>query len=263
MTKKILMGVSVLAMLTAFPALAETKANSEATTGAKVEAKLDQAGESIERTADKAVAKTKETYADVKAYFNDDKDDEVSLNINSRITAEELLGKTVEDASGKNLGEIKDILISNDGDAETVIISDSALGLGGKHAAFDYDVIEGFNKNDNARVRLTEKQIAAAKKFDTDAPLPKGELSVAKILDSKVYDASGKAVADVDTVAFEDDDADYIVVTFNQILGMGGDKAALNIDALDVTPKDGEYAFTLTQKQSAQFEAEKETKKAN
>lgn len=261
MTKKILMGVSVLAMMIALPAFAaETK--TEASTGAKVEAKLDEAGAAIERTADKAAAKTKEAYQDVKAYFNE-KDDDAMVNINARVTAEELIGTTVENPKGENVGSIKDILIDSEGDAETVIISDSALGLGGKLAAFDYDIIEGFNKNDNAVVKLNEKQIDAAKKFEYEANMPKGQLSVAKILDSKVYDANGKAVADVDTVAFEGDDADYIVVTFNKILGVGGDKAALNIDALDIKPKDDNYAFTLTQSQSAQFESAKESAKAN
>lgn len=254
MTKKILLSASVLAMLVALPAIAAENTKTEASTSAKVEAKMDEAGAAIERTADKAAAKTKEAYNDVKAYFNDDKDDEVSLNVNTRLTADELIGTTVENAKGDNIGEIKDILITADGDAETVIINDSA---------FDYDVIEGFHKNDNARVKLTEKQIEAAKKFDYKADLPKGQFSVSKILDSKVYDASGKAVADIDTVAFEGDDADYLVVTFNKILGVGGDKAALNIDALNIAPKDDEYAFTLTQSQSAQFQSAKDAAKAN
>jgi sporulation protein YlmC with PRC-barrel domain len=284
MSKKILMGASVLAMLVALPALA-AEHKTEASTSAKVEAKMDSAGEaikdkankaeaSIERNADKAEEKAKEAYADVKAYFNDDhKDGEViSLNANSRLTAEELIGAKVEDASGKNLGEIKDILISKDGDAETVIISDSAFGLGGKLAAFDYDVIKGFTGDKDAVAKLTEAQIKNAKRFEYKADAkadantmvqPADQLSVAKILDSKVYDANGKAVADVDTVAFEGDDADYIVVTFNKILGIGGDKAALNIDALGVAEKDDKYRFTLTQQQSAQFQTAKENAKAN
>lgn len=272
MSKKILMGASFLALVAAFPAFAaETKVNANADTSTKIEAKMDEAGNAIERTADKAVAKTKEAYKDVKAYFNDDKDDAVRVDINTRLTADELIGTDVQDMNGKSLGEIKDILVSADGDAETVIISDSALGLGGKLAAFDYDVIEGFTKDKDVVVKLSEANIKSAKKFEYKADkadantivMPSNEYSVSKIIDSKVYDANGKAVADVDTVAFDGDDADYIVVTFNKILGMGGDKAALNMDALKIAPKDDKYAFTLTQQQSAQFETAKDAAKAN
>lgn len=154
-----------------------------------------------------------------------------------------------------------------------MIINDNALGLGGKLAAFDYDVIEGIRANDNAAVKLTEADIKAAKRFEYKADakadantmiMPAGQFSVKKISDAKVFDANGKAVADVDTVAFEDDDAEYVIVTFNKILGVGGDKAALNMEALDLAQKpNGDYAFTLTQNQSAQFENAKDAKKAN
>lgn len=269
MSKKILMGASFLALLAAFPAFADTKVDANADTSAKVEAKLDQAGNAIERTADKAAAKTKEAYRDVKAYFNDD--DDAPLSINARLTADELIGTNVQDMNGKTLGEIKDILVSADGDAETVIITDSALGLGGKLAAFDYDVIKGFTKDNDAIVKLSEANIKSAKKFEyksdnADANtivMPADQYSVSKIMDSNVYDANGKVVAEVDTVAFDGDDADYVIVTFNQILGMGGDKAALNMDALKIVPKDDNYAFTLTQQQSAQFETAKDNSKAN
>ncbi len=270
MTKTILMGASFLALLAAFPAFAETKVHAETSTEAKVESTMDRAGKSIERTADKAGAAIKEAYNDVKAYFDEDNKG-ANVNINSRLTAEELIGTTIENAKGENVGEIKDILISADGDAEMVVISDSALGLGGKMAVFDYDVIEGFNADNNAVVKLSEAQIDAAKRFEYEADkadantttMPANHLSLAKILDSKVYDANGKAVADIDTVAFDDDDADYIVVTFNKVLGVGGDKAALNIDALDVKPKGDNYAFTLTQSQSAEFKSAKDAAKAN
>ncbi|PZQ43564.1 MAG: hypothetical protein DI551_11920 [Micavibrio aeruginosavorus] len=275
MTKKILMGASVLAMLAAFPAFAaDTKAPAQETTGAKIERTLDNAGKSIEKTADKAGAKAKEAYGEVKTYFSDDDDIKTvsSVNVSSRLTADELIGTTVQNPAGEEIGKIKDILVDKDGDAETVIISDSMLGLGGKLAAFNYDVIEGFSKDRDIVVKLSEANIKAAKRFEYDAAsadastivMPADEYSVSKMLDAKVVDPSGKAVADVDTIAFDGDDADYLVVTFNKILGIGGDKAALNLEALDlITDKNGNYTFKLNQKQTAQFENYKETTKSN
>jgi len=284
MTKKILMGVSVLAVLAAFPAFAADTAKEKAdTAGAKIEATAEKAADKTKETYNeakeatkegyaKAEAKTKEAYQDVKTYFNEDKDDDATVNIISRVTADELIGKKVQNAKGDDIGRIKDILVTADGDAETVIIDDNGLGLGGKLAAFDFDVIEGLSNDKDVVVKLSEENIKQASRFEYEGEAKAGEkirfkpadqYSVNKIIDANVVDPNGKKVADVDTLAFEDDDADYLIVTFNKILGVGGDKAALNLEALDLVEKDGKITFQLNQQQTAQFENYKEGTKAN
>ncbi len=284
MTKKILMGVSVLAVLAAFPAFAADTAKDKAdTAGAKIEATAEKAADKTKETYNeakeatkegyaKAEAKTKEAYQDVKTYFNEDKDDDATVNIISRVTADELIGKKVQNAKGEDIGRIKDILVTADGDAETVVIDDNGLGLGGKLAAFDFDVIEGLSNDKDVVVKLSEANINAASRFEYEGEAKAGEkirfkpadqYSVNKIIDANVVDPEGKKVADVDTLAFEDDDADYLIVTFNKILGVGGDKAALNLEALDLVEKDGKITFQLNTQQTAQFENYKEGTKAN
>lgn len=297
MTNKILMGASVLAVLAAFPALAETRTDAKASTEAKVEAKLDNAGDAIKENAKKAgeaidrqteragaatreayedtKAASKDAYGDVKAYFSDDKDIKAisSVNVNGRLTADELIGADVANPAGEKIGKIEDILVDKEGDAETVVINDSGvLGLGGKLVAFDYDIIEGFTGDKDVVVMLTDKSLKEAKRFEYEAPsapdakisvMPASQFSVKKIADAKVVDAQGKAVANVDTVAFDGDDADYVIVTFNKILGMGGDKAALDFEAIDLVNNNGKYQFKLNSQQTAQFQNHKEATKAN
>lgn len=299
MTNKILMGASLLAILAAFPAFAETKANveAEASTGAKIENTLDRAGETVKEKAAKAgeaidrqteragnatreayqdtKTATKDAYGDVKAYFSDDKDVKAmsSVNVAARLTADELIGTKVEDTAGKKLGSIEDILVDGEGDAETVVINDGGvMGLGGKLVAFDYDVIEGFNGDKDVVVKASEESIKQAKRFEYEAPstpdakisvLPASQYSVKKLLDAKIVDAEGKAIANVDTIAFEENEADYLVVTFDKILGMGGDKAALDFEALELVNNGGKYTFKLNSQQTAQFEAQKATTKSN
>jgi sporulation protein YlmC with PRC-barrel domain len=299
MTNKILLGVSVLALLSALPAFAETRADAKAdvSTSTKIETKLDKAGESIKETAKEAgdaieqqtdragaatreayqdaKAKTKETYGDVKAYFSDDKDVKAvtSINIDSRLTADELLGADVQNPSGEKIGSIEDILVDKEGDAETVIINDGGvLGLGGKLVAFDYDIIEGISSDKDVMVKLTDASIKKAKRFEYEAPskadaaisvMPASQFSVKKVQDAKVVDANGKAVANVSDIVFDGDDADYLVVTFDKFLGLGGDKAALDFEALDLSNNNGKYTFKLTSQQTAQFENQKATTKAN
>lgn len=299
MTNKILMGVSVLALLTALPAFAETKAdaNANVSTSTKIENKLDAAGESIKENAKKAgeaierqtdragaatrevyedaKAQTKESYGDVKAYFSDDKDVKAvtSINIDSRLTADELLGAAVQNPAGEKIGSIEDILVDKEGDAETVVINDGGiLGLGGKLVAFDYDIIEGMSADKDVIVKLTDASIKKAKRFEYEAPskpdaaisvMPSSQFSVKKIKDAKVVDAKGKAVANVSDVVFDGDDADYLVVTFDKFLGIGGDKAALDFEALDLANNNGKYTFKLNTQQTAQFESQKAATKAN
>ena len=273
MTKTILLGASMLAIITALPAFAaETAVKADTSAEVKVENALDKTGDAISNAANKTEEAVKNTYSDVKAYFSDDDDLKVmsSINVASRNTADALLGTGVQNAEGKTIGEIHDVLVDAEGDAETVIIQDTAglLGVGSKLAAFDFDVIEGYNKNQDVVVKLTEQSIKAAKPFEYDAAaaaksdvkmstIPAGQFSLSKILDADVIGPDGKKVADVETVAFDGDDADYIIVAFNQIMGMGGEKAALNMEALDLVDKDGKYSFRLNSAQTAQFETYK------
>jgi sporulation protein YlmC with PRC-barrel domain len=274
MTKTILMGVSVLALLAAFPAFAETNAapnKVEPSVGQRLENAADTAGQKIENAAHEAKEATKNAYSDLKSYFNDDDDMTVgSVNVMQKNTADALIGTSVQDGNGKTLGTIHDIIVDAEGDAEWVIIEDGGtMGIGSKLAAFDNDIIEGYNKDKDVVVKLTEQQLKSAKKFDYKpqsgyTTVPAGQYSVSKLMDADVLGPDGKKVADVDTLAFEDDDAEYVIVTFNTVLGMGGDKAALNMDALDIiTDQNGDYDFKLNQKQTAQFESYKDTKKSN
>lgn len=276
MTKTILMGASFLALLAAYPAFAadtSINANTNVSTESKIENTLDKAGDSIKKTSEEASNAVKAKYSDVKAYFSDKNDVAAitSVNVHDRLTADELIGTEVQDPSGKEIGKIADILVNKSGEAQRVIINDGGiLGLGGKMASFDYGIIQGFSKDKDVQVKLTEDSIKAATAFDENAKadakvagIPADMYSVKKIIGSKVVDDKGKAVAKVDTVAMDSDNADYLIVTFNKILGVGGDKAALNFDALDLTNNNGKYTFKLNTQQTAQFENYKETTKAN
>lgn len=280
MSNKILMGASFLAMLAAFPAFAaETKTEAQIkaeTTGAKIERNMEEAGATIEEKAKQAgnaiEEKTedagravKEKYSEMKAYFTDDKDVKAvtSVNVMNRLTADKIIGAKVLDPQGKDIGDVNDILVDAEGDAERVIINDGGvLGLGGKLASFDYDVIEGATADADIVVKLTDASVKGAQSFD-DKAIPAELYSVKNIIGSKVVDAEGKAVAKVDTVAFDEDDADYLIVTSNSILGMGGERSALDFEALDLSKVQDKYTFKLNTQQTAQFEAHRDAHKAN
>lgn len=264
--KKILMAVSALAILASIPAYAETAGEAASRVEAKTENALNKAGDAIERGAEKAKAATKDAYSDVKAYFTDEKNVSAvtDLKMSSVRTADKLIGATVQDPAGKNIGKIEDALVSRDGDIERVIINDGGvLGLGGKLVSFDDDVIEGTRNNEDIVVKLNEESIKNAAAFDYDKSMPAGMYSVKKLIGAKVLDDKGKNIGTVDTLAFDGDEADYVVVSFNKILGLGGDKAAMDFKALNIADNAGKYSFKLNAEQSAQFNSFKQSTKAN
>jgi uncharacterized protein YrrD len=274
MTKTMLLGASAFALMLALPAFAaDTNVSAKTNAEIKAENALDKAGNAIERAADKTEKAVKNTYSDVKAYFTDDDDIQATstINVQERNTAKSLIGTKVQDFTGKDIGKIDDIIISADGDAEMVIIQDGGvLGLGSKLAAFDFDVIEGYTKSNDILVKLTEKDVKSAKGFEYEAKAgqnvltqPANTFRVSKVVGANVVDAAGKKVASVDTVVFDGDDAELAIVTFDKVLGMGGEKAALDIDAVDMINNNGKYSLKLNAQQSAHFENYKANTKAN
>lgn len=277
--RKILFGASFIALFAAYPALAaDVKADAKAETslGTKIENGLDQTGDAISDTANKAGeaidekteqagAALKETYTDMKAYFTDENDVKAvsSLNVHKDISANFLLGADVKGPKNQEVGDIQDILVDKDGSAKRVIVNDGDIfGLGGKEASFDYSVVRGINPDKDVIVNISEAAVKTATPYDSDK-IPAGLYSVKKIVGSKVVDHTGKAIAKVDDVIFDKDDADYLIVTFDTILGMGGDKVALNYDALEMANNGGKYIYKLNASQTAQFEIHKESTKSN
>lgn len=269
MTKKILMGASFLALLAAFPAFAQTEAHTETkaevSTSGTLGSTLNKVEGALDRTVEKTKAVTKNTVQDVKTYFSNDDDITAvtSLNVSSKLTADELMGASVEDNQGKKIGTVSDVLVDADGDAERVILKDGGvLGLGGKLVAVDYEDMDKLAANGDILVKLSQSDLKTAKSFD-DSAVPTGQFLASKLIGSKVVDVEGKNVATVDNIVFDGDEADYVVVNFDKVLGMGGDQAALDFEALDLVNNAGKYSFRLNTQQSAQFANYKQTTKAN
>lgn len=94
--------------------------------------------------------------------------------------ASNLIGETVYNGAGdnaENIGEINDIVLSNDGQIEAVIIGVGGfLGIGQKDVAIEYSLIE-WAERDNDRyvvVETTEDALRAQEEFDRAAyePMP-------------------------------------------------------------------------------------------
>lgn len=92
----------------------------------------------------------------------------------NRTSAQNLVGRTVVGADGKDLGEVKDVILNaRSGNAEKLVIASGGfLGIGEKNIAVDVDDADMLTGNRQVQVRnLTQAQVEqmASYHYDKDA----------------------------------------------------------------------------------------------
>ena len=87
-----------------------------------------------------------------------------------QIRATQMDGATVYDAQGKNIGDVKDMILDKGGKVVAVVLDvGSFLGMGGKHVAVSMnDIKVDFDNNNKPKfsVDMTKDQLKAAQAFD-------------------------------------------------------------------------------------------------
>jgi len=87
-----------------------------------------------------------------------------------QIRATQMDGATVYDGHGKNIGDIKDMILDKQGKVAAVVLDvGSFLGMGGKHVAVAMnDLKVDFDNNNKPKfsVDMTKDQLKAAQAFD-------------------------------------------------------------------------------------------------
>ena len=87
-----------------------------------------------------------------------------------QIRATQMDGATVYDAQGKNIGDVKDMILDKSGKVVAVVLDvGSFLGMGGKHVAVSMnDIKVDFDNNNKPKfsVDMTKDQLKAAQAFD-------------------------------------------------------------------------------------------------
>jgi sporulation protein YlmC with PRC-barrel domain len=272
----LLVGVSILTISLASGSVAavseRTSNQNDVPQYSKEEVKegLSKAEDTVSGTVEDVSEAVEKTYQNIKNAFSDD-DKAVSkpVKINMRMTASGMIGKPVHNEAGERVAIVRDIILSKDGAATMVVLGDGDwLGLG-KLAAFDYSVVTKTNNDGDIIAPLSEAMIDNSAPFsylpsegDSNVRMvPDNGYSVSALLDSELVDSQGQRVAEVENISFKNGQADWLVVSFNQILGLGGEKAVMNFDdpSLINSNNKGESYFKLSASQSKKFVAFKKT----
>lgn len=267
MKNKLLITASILAILNAIPALAETtktqtEIKAEASTTGNI---VDDAKIAIEDIK----SDTAEAYEKIKATLigKESTDKNVPVIIDSRQTADGIIGHHVYNEKHESVAKVTDIILDKDGKATMVVVADGAFIGMGKKAAFDYSAITRVETDGDVIMPLTEDIIDNAAAFSYDKAeggdkvrvIPNNGYSVAKLLDGHLFNQKKKSVADIENILFKNGQAYQLIVSFDKTLGMGGKKAVLSYSDAKII-RDGEKLnFQLNVKKSAQFETYKKT----
>ncbi|MCC6598861.1 MAG: PRC-barrel domain-containing protein [Alphaproteobacteria bacterium] len=284
MTRTLLSAASIIALMSASPAFADTSVSGKTAADVKVERTQNQddmptvtkedmkrgwnkTKDAVSDTAEDVSDATKEAYESFKATYidKDDKTESSTISIDMRNTATGMIGKSIYNREGEAIGKVHDIVLDSSGNAKMVVVADGAFFGLGKKAAFDYNVITARSADGDIISPLTEEMIDQAMQFSYEKSgagddvhvMPTDGYSVNTLLDGQLVDTAGKNLAEIDNITFQNGKATRLVVGFNKIMSMGGDRAALAFDTADLV-KDGDgYDFRLTANQAAQFEAYK------
>lgn len=278
----VLATVSAVALLAAMPVMAEVKTDPNAgssTVAEDVSKAWESTKENVSEAADKVAEESKDAYESIKATLvNKDYKAESAQTviIDSRNTANGMIGQPIYNNKNEKIGTVHDIILNEKGQATQVIIADGGfLGVGAKYAAFAYALVSQRKQDGDVIMPLSEETIKKAAEFSYDKAdadkdgvrvIPAGSLSVATLLGGQLVDPSNETVAQVDNISFQNGAASQVIVAFDQMLGLGGEKAALAYDDVKVVRQDDagtNVDFQLSAAEATQFEAYKNAVKSN
>ncbi|MCF8495708.1 MAG: hypothetical protein K9G62_03470 [Alphaproteobacteria bacterium] len=163
---------------------------------------------------------------------------------------------------------MKDIILDQNGKASMAVVADGEFpGFDGKLVAFDYNLVARQNEDGDVVMPLTEDSIEKAAEFSyergdqssTVRVIPNNAYSVAELLDADLVDPEKDYVAQVENISFKNGHANQLILAFDQVLGLGGERAAIGYNKAKLIRNGDELDFQLTANQAAQFESYKKT----
>ncbi|MDP9196008.1 MAG: PRC-barrel domain-containing protein [Pseudomonadota bacterium] len=274
MRYKLLAAASVIAVMSATPVLGQAQTQPQTQTRTQepsgtlsrdVEKGWEKTKKAVSDTAQDVSTAAKDAYDDLKTWLagTDDTTAVGTVSIDRRTTATGIIGQPVYNAQGERVAKVRDIILDHYGSAGMVVLGDGDFTGLGKTVAFDYSVISNRTADGDLIAPLTEDTIDDARNFSYDRDdasntvrvIPADGYSVDDLLDAPLVNAQGETVGEVDDISFRGGKAEYLVVSFGKVLGIGGGKAALAWDNAKLIRRDNDKpAFQLSADQATRIE---------
>ena len=235
MKTRIMMSVSAAALLLAAPAIAQSyPATGKSASNAPVVHDMSTEGLKAEILGEqfKAIAVDDANAAAAPSY----------VTIDQKSTANGIIGKPVYDAAGKEIAKVDDLIVDKSGHVTTAVLANGAfLGMGGKLAAFDYNLVT--RRNDKGDIVMNDDTVkkAVSYSYDTKAAaentrtMPATDYRLTRILKANMIGPDSSKVASVDNASLQNGRIDYLIAGLDKTLGMGGKKAAIKYDSVSLS----------------------------
>ena len=254
MKTRIMMSVSAAALLLSAPAMAQSyPATDKSASNAPVVHDMSTEGLKAEILGEqfKAIAVDDANEAAAPSYVTFDR----------KSTANGIIGKPVYDTAGKEIAKVDDLIVDKSGHVTTAVLANGAfLGMGGKLAAFDYNLVT--QRNDKGNIVMNDDTVKKAVAYSYDAKdtanntktMPATGFRMSRILKANMIGPDSSKVASLDNASLQNGRIDYLIAGFDKTLGMGGKKAAIKYDAVSMTATSADHLdFQLSMNQENRF----------
>jgi len=190
------------------------------------------------------------------------------VRVIGQMTAEDLIGKTVVNADGRDVGSIDDLVLDNNKVAHVVVGVGGFLGIGEKNVAIPVEKLQLGQDQAIMLSGLTEDDLRGMPEFDRNAYAayprgtaadtqtaanataadqnangqitaagranPLGQLSADDLIGKDVVNAQGDKIGSVDDIVIDakNDQAVYAVISAGGFLGIGDKKVIVPFDQL-------------------------------
>ena len=200
------------------------------------------------------------------------------------VNTDEMIGRTVVNSRGENVGEVESVLIDKDGKVRYVVIGVGGfLGMGERDVAVRWDELSFTDNNEKIGVSMTKDQVSALPVHRFSDPSLKGKVyayedgvkanpyladsggaTIAttgsatatntvdpqKLIGRDIKNGSNDTVGEINSVLIDKDrNVRYVVVGVGGFLGMGEKQVALPWDVLTITENGEKVTADVTKEQ--------------
>jgi len=174
--------------------------------------------------------------------------------LNPQMTAASMIGQSIYSSGNTLVGKVHDIIMDENGKATTIVVSDSQIpGTTWDYTSFDYNSITTQDVNGSVVMKLPDESLKQARAFyygEDNQPATSG-FSAAQLLDAELVNPNNESVAQIDNISLENGQAKDLIIAFDQVLGFGGKKAAMDFQSAKIIRGDEGVNFQLSTAQES------------
>ncbi|MBL4804071.1 MAG: hypothetical protein JKY71_04335 [Alphaproteobacteria bacterium] len=175
-----------------------------------------------------------------------------TLNTEHAHSIQNIVGSRVKDKDGQETGKIFDILVNKEtGAAKAIVVQDDKSYYQRDLKAVGFNAVDRKQDNGDTVLTVTENTFEKAKEFEYTDKVNETFVSLLRLQDGELIDFEGKVAGSIDTVIYENAEAQDIFFTLRPALSAQGAKQfKLPFDKAEIVETPDGLDVQLTEKQT-------------